>query len=189
MKIAERNSLLRILGGFFLGIIMTLLIGGILWTNRLPVESAGSLRNRIQGDGWFNKYSDEVTKSQLCAEKAQYDYEIFRNMRNERVFWWQDISGWVLLVVVLVIVGIGLWFSWVQFKCDLVKPGTGPKPIHEASFSTTGITVKSSVLGVIILTLSLAFFYLYLVHVYPIKPIAKPGSSSIGTPASTERAK
>jgi hypothetical protein len=32
----------------------------------------------------------------------------------------------------------------------------------------SGFKISSPVLGVIILTLSLAFFYLYLVHVYPV---------------------
>ena len=34
--------------------------------------------------------------------------------------------------------------------------------------SAKGIVVNSSVMGVIILALSLAFFYLYLVYIYPI---------------------
>lgn len=34
--------------------------------------------------------------------------------------------------------------------------------------SGSGVVVESSVLGVVILTLSLVFFYLYLVYVYPV---------------------
>jgi hypothetical protein len=37
--------------------------------------------------------------------------------------------------------------------------------------SAKGLVVNSSVLGVIILTLSIAFFYLYLVYVYPIQNV------------------
>jgi hypothetical protein len=37
--------------------------------------------------------------------------------------------------------------------------------------STAGLKVSSPVLGVIILVISLAFFYLYLVYVYPISEI------------------
>jgi hypothetical protein len=35
--------------------------------------------------------------------------------------------------------------------------------------STTGLKVSSPVLGVVILALSLGFFYLYLVYAYPIQ--------------------
>lgn len=38
----------------------------------------------------------------------------------------------------------------------------------QLEISAKGVIVNSSVLGVVILTLSLAFFYLYLVYVYPI---------------------
>ena len=41
---------------------------------------------------------------------------------------------------------------------------------HHLTLSKTGVEVSSSVVGVVILTLSLPFFYLYLYlkHVYPI---------------------
>jgi len=38
-------------------------------------------------------------------------------------------------------------------------------------FSSKSIQVKSQVLGVIILVISLAFFYLYLVYVYPLENV------------------
>ena len=45
------------------------------------------------------------------------------------------------------------------------------KPVTSFSASATGISVSSPVLGVIILVISLAFFYLYLVYVYPISEL------------------
>jgi len=45
---------------------------------------------------------------------------------------------------------------------------------NELEVSTSGIKVNSSVLGVIILILSIAFFYLYILYVYPIKYISFP---------------
>ena len=49
-------------------------------------------------------------------------------------------------------------------------PGLDPLATH-LELSAKGIVVNSSVLGVIILGLSLAFFYLYLVYVYPIQNV------------------
>jgi len=40
--------------------------------------------------------------------------------------------------------------------------------VHQLELGQTGLKVSSPVLGVIILVISLAFFYLYLVYVYPI---------------------
>ena len=46
---------------------------------------------------------------------------------------------------------------------------------HSGHISSSGLQVKSSVLGVVILVISLAFFYLYLDNVYPITE--RPGLS------------
>jgi hypothetical protein len=54
-------------------------------------------------------------------------------------------------------------------------PSAAPDPATvlgtQLEVSAKGVVVNSSVMGVIILALSLAFFYLYLVHVYPIKDV------------------
>lgn len=50
------------------------------------------------------------------------------------------------------------------------KPAADPT-VTEFSASLKGLSVKSPVLGVITLAISLAFFYLYLVFVYPIEDI------------------
>ena len=98
------------------------------------------------------------------------------------VFDWQLMSSQIIFAVVILLVLIGVYFSWLQFMAvaapedDKEKPG---KPVDEAAgkkpgLATTleaslqGIKVTSSVLGVVILVISLAFFYLYLVHVHPI---------------------
>lgn len=62
----------------------------------------------------------------------------------------------------------------MSIKCHADDAGagkTGDAKEHSVELSTSGIKVSSPVLGVIILALSLAFFYLYLVYVYPIKEI------------------
>ena len=91
---------------------------------------------------------------------------------RKRVFEWQLFSSKILFWVVIGLVVIGIYFAWLQFQLDQQK-----YPIYntERSISTTefeasvkGFRIKSSTLGVIILALSLLFFYLYLVFVYPI---------------------
>lgn len=85
---------------------------------------------------------------------------------RERVFEWQHNSSIAIFYVVIGIVLIGLYFSWMQFH--RAKGEVGETTVEA---SKDGFKVSSPVLGVIILLLSLAFFYLYLVHVYPISEV------------------
>ena len=88
-------------------------------------------------------------------------------------FLWQGLIVTIevsFLVVVISLVAVGIFFSWLQFRQGLkAEGGLASETTFEAS--GTGIKVSSPVLGVIILTISLGFFYLYLVYVFPIEEI------------------
>jgi hypothetical protein len=72
--------------------------------------------------------------------------------------------------VVIVLVLAGIYFAAVQFHYGMKhrKPGEAGEESTEFVVSLKSLKVKSPVLGVIILVISLVFFYLYLVYVYPI---------------------
>ena len=106
----------------------------------------------------------------LAALRAQYDYKIEGFGHRARVFRWQFYSSIAIFAVVVFLVLVGLYFSWLQFKRDVGVPGSEAAETT-LDVSAKGIKVQSSVLGVIILVISLAFFYLYLVYVYPIQEI------------------
>lgn len=90
------------------------------------------------------------------------------NAHQLNVFRWQLLSAKVIFVTVILLVISGIYFAAVQFHHGLKSGGqSGEQTEVEATLK--GIKVSSPVLGVIILTISLAFFYLYLVHVYPIE--------------------
>ncbi|TFF35773.1 hypothetical protein [Mucilaginibacter psychrotolerans] len=105
----------------------------------------------------------------------------------------QQSNGVVIFVLVLILVSSGLVFSAIQFYITLksvkeraavkrrlkgesnAEPAPEDKLLSNSGFdqatfkaSLTGVEVSSSVLGVIILTISLAFFYLYLTNVFKI---------------------
>ena len=70
----------------------------------------------------------------------------------------------------------GIFFSGIQFYKSMtlskVEGGEAMDTgVTEFEASTSGIKVTSSVLGIIVLVISLVFFYLYLVYVYPISEI------------------
>ncbi len=106
------------------------------------------------------------------ALKGYYDYRVAGFDHRARVFEWQLLSSRIIFVLVILIVVVGLYFSWLQFIAGLRENANPEKMSTTVEASPTGgIKVSSPVLGVIILTLSLVFFYLYLVHVYPITEV------------------
>lgn len=141
----------------------------------IPKYKEGSEYFPEEADVWCKNIEDESTKS-TCWKAFQAGLGYYNAGLDQRlkVFKWQHLTTQVIFFVVNALVIIGIYFSWVQFKKDLEmakeKKGSNEKE-HHIELSTSGIKVSSSVLGVIILVISLAFFYLYLVYVYPIKEI------------------
>ncbi len=120
---------------------------------------------------------DSPTKEKyLAALREYYDYRISGLQHRQRVFEWQLFSSKVIFVIVLVLVFTGIYFAAVQFHSGLSRKAktegsSESNEVTEFAASVKGIKVKSPVLGVIILVISLAFFYLYLAYVYPIENI------------------
>lgn len=128
-----------------------------------------------------NSLAPPIISSELLDEEGMaalrqaltsyYQYRTSGYAHRERVFAWQLLSSRIIFVLVIALVLTGIYFSWLQFRASL-KGGKGAE-LKETSFeaSTTGLKISSPVLGVIILAMSLAFFYLYLVYIYPISEI------------------
>jgi hypothetical protein len=118
---------------------------------------------------WMN---DPATKQKyLDSLQGYYEYRRLAYMHRQRDFRWQHVSTIVIFIVVLLLVSSGIYFAYVQFHAGLKAKAQNPAAPEEKSdieISMKGLRVSSSVLGVIILGISLAFFYLYLVYVYPI---------------------
>jgi len=120
---------------------------------------------------------DPPTKEKyLAALREYYNYRITGLQHRQRVFEWQLFSSKVIFIVVLLLVSTGIYFAAVQFHSGLGRraKATGAsegEEVTEFAASLKGVKVKSPVLGVIILVISLAFFYLYLAYVYPIENI------------------
>jgi hypothetical protein len=117
--------------------------------------------------------SPETADSYLTALKAQYDYKTQGFAHRNKVFSWQYYSSIAIFAMVVGLVCAGFYFSWVQVQRDLQRDlgDTAAPEATELELSTSGLKVQSSILGVIILVVSLAFLYLYLVFVYPITEI------------------
>lgn len=118
--------------------------------------------------------SEETEQIYQEALQAYYAYRQAGYEHRLGVFEWQSLSTKVIFFVVLLLVLAGIYFAAIQFHAGLRRRDgaepAGPEET-ELSLSLRELKVRSPVLGVIILTISLAFFYLYLVHVYPIRNV------------------
>ena len=104
--------------------------------------------------------------------QAYYDYRTVGLDHRREVFEWQLFSAKLIFLVVLVLVASGIYFAAVQFHAGLRSGGKQREmPQTEFEASAKGLKVSSPILGVIILSQSLAFFYLYLIYVYPIEDV------------------
>ncbi len=96
------------------------------------------------------------------------EYEAFSLDHRRRVFNWQYYSSIVIFCIVILIVLTGLLMSYQHFRHSMK---THDQAETEISLGKTGIKVRSSIIGIIILVISVAFFYLYLAHVYEIEEV------------------
>lgn len=111
----------------------------------------------------------------LRSWKEYYGYMEFGYKHRRNVFAWQMFSSKVIFYIVIGLVLIGIYFAWLQFNFAMKnskKAGDLGKQLEtEISASGKEFKVSSPVLGVIILLISLMFFYLYLRYVYPINEV------------------
>jgi hypothetical protein len=139
-----------------------------------------------------NSYADDATRA-TCAVNLSYQAAYYAHNQammaiQEEQYRDQISDGVRLFYVVLGIVVIGLGLSVLQFLKSFwfakkateaggpIPPADAPPPDDPTTFSYLGIEIKSSVIGLIILAMSLAFFFLYLKFVYVITPAATTGS-------------
>lgn len=127
----------------------------------------------------------EVYAACLSALQENFVYESERLRHRKWVFRFQLIATNISFVIVMVMVGFGLWFAYVQFSRAFPKitPTTlkttdlpTPPQIRDTSvtdieLSLARIKISSSILGVVILGLAMGFFYLYIRFVFPIQGI------------------
>ena len=101
----------------------------------------------------------EYRNSLYAAGKFKYAYDA-------KIYTWQYVSSILIFCVVVLIILAGITFSAIQFWLSIRTKKQAEQT--ELSLAMSGLIVKSSTLGVVILTMSLAFFYLYIKYIYPI---------------------
>jgi hypothetical protein len=108
----------------------------------------------------------------FAAMREYYSYRVSGYQHRQRVFAWQFVSSKLIFATVLILAFAGIYFAAIQFHKGLSGKGAAAaQAATDIEASLKGIKVSSPVLGVIILVISFAFFYLYLVYVYPIHEV------------------
>ena len=141
------------------------------------------------------------------------DYVRWQRDYARRGWEWHLMSTQALFAIVLGIVGFGLWITWHQFKRDYTgrgrtprravngakaagegeaasvavpPPETVPLPLPSAGsikVGPAGLELTSQIVGLLVLAMSLAFFYLYVKEVYPMSEAKREAAVQPPTPA------
>lgn len=135
-----------------------------------PSQSGGLSPNGLEPIAPPDWLKDPATNQAfLRAMGEYYAYRASGLLHRRRVFEWQLVSSKIIFIAVLLLVASGIVFAALQFRAGLRRTTSGARDeVTSLDISTTSVKVSSPILGVIILVISLAFFYLYLVYVYPI---------------------
>jgi hypothetical protein len=157
--------------------------------------------------GW----DDSVRAKCLESYREYFDSETNALRQRAKVFEFQLLSSKITFAVVIALVLAGLVFSAIQFGVVLRRtapisaapltaeertsdqlsrvesPGGTQSPLSLAGdleMSTGGIKIKSSVIGLLVLMISMAFFFLYLKYVFPIEELSPATSSAAASSAA-----
>lgn len=85
---------------------------------------------------------------------------------RRQAFEWQYWSSKFIFWLVIALVSLGATFSALHFVHSLNQPSD-----VEFEGSIKGVKLKTSLVGIVILVISLLLFYLYLSNVYPISEV------------------
>jgi len=136
--------------------------------SQTTVKSQSPLPPLLPEDGGAAPQSESVPSANPSPAHADYNDAYWKYQRGSldhlrKIYAWQYLSSIVIFFVVIFLVLMGVLFSWLQFKAAAYKGES-----EELDASMQGVKITSSTLGVVILVLSMCFFYLYLRYVYPI---------------------
>ena len=128
--------------------------------------------------------------------------------KQEDIFLYQDIASYTLLVIVVVVTMAGVLFSAKELNRSIAAAEAAEKRIAHARMEGTpggpqegaapgvpnnikigfdGIQITSALTGVTVLTLSLAFLYLFLQDVYRLEAVRVPHIEDRAQEASAKK--
>jgi hypothetical protein len=163
---------------------------------------------KVERDRSAARYDTAYNEDQIAELARVTHWNELEHAFNQKLHERQLIYDPLIFVLVVAVISAGLWFSYLQFtieqrrRIDLVallrelKNHPEDSVLHSSALAawnpTQGggphtlelgpIKITSSVVGLIVLAMSLAFFYLYLERVYKIQ---LAGTTQQTAPAAT----
>jgi hypothetical protein len=108
------------------------------------------------------------------AELKRREYAYYGQLMdsNVRTFHAQQLASYVVLFLVFIVVSAGVAFSGFQLWKSVT---TGVQPDTNLELSASSVRVTSSVVGIVVLAISLAFLFIYAHEVYHIRELGTTG--------------
>lgn len=148
------------------------LLGDVLMNSiRVPLPPELAASSASDMDSAVEKASNEALVAYYQAYGRALKYHEEERAQARVQIEWQMTTSRIVFVIVVAIVMSGVLFCWAQFVSARRKPTS--RSVADIEIGASGVKISSPVLGVIVLGLSLAFFYLYLQFVYPIRIIGE----------------
>jgi hypothetical protein len=197
------------LGSVLLGFVVALL-GLLVYASRPAqvsqppvVHHVGNVRSLVNGPSLtgcgqrdplciaqrdqIQEVEQKIAARTLEREISILQVEDYSNTTSHRAFtlWAHYLASWVLLVLVVGIVGSGIYMSFLQLKKDLT---TGAPNANSIKVSKDGLEINSPVIGLLIFLASAYFFSLYVEKIYPLTFVSSKSPTSPTEPASAASA-
>jgi hypothetical protein len=119
---------------------------------------------RLQAQAPVAQSDPEILRAATNAQKKTYEYISASADLNISVLRDQQFASTVVLVLVVLVVVSGILFSGFQLWKSVAVAGV--QATSDLELSASKVRVTSSVVGVTILVLSLAFLYIYTKEIY-----------------------
>jgi hypothetical protein len=145
------------------------------------------LKDEIQS---LTKANDQYRQRAELADQTIYNAYLEMKKRefgyygrlmdvNVEVFFVQKIASYVVLFLVFIVVTSGVLFSGYQLWKSVAVAGV--QTSNDLEISAAKVRVTSSVVGIVVLAISLAFLFIYTHEVYTIKSLAAVQSEVCST--------
>jgi hypothetical protein len=117
--------------------------------------------SQLSAPAWSPAPSGVMADYYRAYYQAAAKHDVAQFEQDTAIYTWQHRTSIATTVLVFGIVGVGLLLSIQQFRRG--EPGE-----TSLELSRDGLKIRSPVIGLIVLVVSLVFFYLFLKVVYPI---------------------
>lgn len=107
---------------------------------------------------------DSIIRYERIEEKIT-DLKESQLEHRKFTIWFQYWTSLIIFITVIILVIGGFYLAYLQFKVDKTNNTSNESSLE---ISSKGIKISSSVIGLVILTISFAFFYLYIEEVHKI---------------------